>query len=63
MESMNRRQALGVFAPTGAGMVVADLAGDARTDARAQTPAAPAFRGQHQPQPLPFDPAKLKGRK
>ena len=25
------------------------------------TQAARAFRGQHQPKPLPFDPAKLKG--
>ncbi len=27
----------------------------------AAAPAPPAFRGQHQPKPLPFDPAKLKG--
>ena len=24
-------------------------------------PRPPAFRGQHQPRPLPFDPAKLEG--
>ena len=30
-------------------------------DAHAQTPGAPAFRGQHQVKPLPFDPGKLNG--
>jgi len=63
MEDMNRRQALGALAATSAGMVIANLTGVAQMDAHAQTSAggAPAFRGQHQPKPLPFDPAKLNG--
>ena len=32
-----------------------------QTPAAAVPQAALAFRGQHQPKPLPFDPAKLKG--
>src|SRR5215813_37369 len=63
MEDMNRRQALGALAATSAGMVIANLTGVAQMDAHAQTSAgaAPAFRGQNQPKPLPFDPAKLNG--
>jgi Fe-Mn family superoxide dismutase len=61
MESMNRRQALGRLGATGAAMVIANLTGVAQMDAQAQTSSASAFRGQHQPKPLPFDPAKLKG--
>jgi Fe-Mn family superoxide dismutase len=62
MESMNRRQALGLVGATSAAMVVANFTGVAQMDARAQTSSsAPAFRGQHQPKPLPFDPAKLRG--
>ena len=63
MEDMNRRQALGALAAASAGIVIANLTGVAQMDAHAQTSAggATAFRGQHQPKPLPFDPAKLNG--
>src|SRR5262245_24186614 len=61
MANMNRRQALGALATAGAAIAVADLKGVASMDAHAQTPGAPAFRGQHQVKPLPFDPAKLNG--
>jgi superoxide dismutase, Fe-Mn family len=48
----------------GAGAVLVGLGG-ADAEAQGQAAAAPqvprAFRGQHQPKPLPFDPAKLKG--
>src|SRR5262245_880708 len=61
MTNMSRRQALNVLATAGATMGIANLTGVAQMDAQAQTPGAPAFRGQHQPKPLPFDPAKLNG--
>jgi len=61
MEEMSRRQALGLLGAAGAGMVAANLTGVAHMDAQAQTSGAPAFRGQHQPKALPFDPAKLRG--
>src|SRR4030095_7755210 len=61
MASMNRRQALGVLATTGATIGIANLAGVATIDAHAQTPGAAAFRGQHQVKALPFDPGKLNG--
>jgi Fe-Mn family superoxide dismutase len=60
MEYMNRRQALGRLAAAGAGLVAANATG-AAPSYPAQAPSVPAFRGQHQPKPLPFDPAKLKG--
>src|SRR5262245_47614322 len=61
MEIMNRRQALGVLASAGATMGIGTFTGVVQMDAHAQTSAAPAFRGQHQPKPLPFDAAKLSG--
>jgi superoxide dismutase, Fe-Mn family len=61
MEYMNRRQALGRLAATGAGLVAANATGAAPIYAPAEAPSVPALRGQHQPKPLPFDPAKLKG--
>ncbi|HEX8139520.1 MAG TPA: Fe-Mn family superoxide dismutase [Pyrinomonadaceae bacterium] len=60
------------LAAGGAGLALANLAGDVdskagennlslgQTSVTAQAPAR-AFRGQHQPKPLSFDPAKLKG--
>lgn len=58
----------------GAGLALLNLAGVEAVGAvgqgdgsQGQTPAsvalqaAPAFRGEHKPKPLPFDPAKLKG--
>ncbi|HEV2864609.1 MAG TPA: hypothetical protein VGX48_26660, partial [Pyrinomonadaceae bacterium] len=37
------------------------VAAQGQAPAAAVPQAARAFRGQHQPKPLPFDPAKLKG--
>ncbi len=54
---ISRREAIETVLAGGAGLMLAGLV-------EAQTPAsAPAkvFAGQHQPKPLPFDPAKLKG--
>jgi superoxide dismutase, Fe-Mn family len=57
MMSIGRREALTVIA--GAGVAALGAKGDV---AMADTVAlAPAHRGDHQPKPLPFDPAKLRG--
>src|SRR5262245_55722970 len=58
MKKLSRREAIETLMAGGAGITLAGL-----TEARAQTsaPAALAFAGQHQPKPLPFDAAKLKG--
>ena len=55
---MNRREAIEAITLGGAALSLTNLA-------EAQTPAASgqarAFAGQHQPRPLPFNPAKLTG--
>src|SRR5262249_62104219 len=56
MNTISRREAMGTIITAGAGVTLAGM-----TQAAAQTTVAPAFRGQHQPKPLPFDAAKLKG--
>ena len=56
MKKLSRREAMGTIITAGAGVTLAGM-----TEAAAQPQAAPAFRGQHQIKPLPFDPAKLKG--
>jgi len=56
MKKLTRREAMGTVITAGAGVMMAGI-----TKTVAQTPAASAFRGQHQPKPLPFDAGKLKG--
>ncbi len=59
MSKITRREAIESIITAGAGLTLA-----AGPEAKAQTPGAQtpaAFRGQHQPKTLPFDPAKLKG--
>ena len=56
MKELTRREAMGAVITAGVGITLAGM-----TEATAQTTAAPAFSGQHQIKPLPFDPAKLKG--
>ena len=74
MKSVSRRQAIEAITVGGAGLALASLApvesasaeegrgvivaGEQAVDTSAS---ARAFRGQHQPKPLPFDAAKLKG--
>jgi superoxide dismutase, Fe-Mn family len=58
MNKITRREAIESIIVTGTGLALAGPEADAQT-AAPQTPAA--FRGQHQPKPLPFDPAKLRG--
>ena len=70
MSQFTRRDVIKGIAVGGTGLAVTSLsasqgertsvmANDQQTSETAQ--AARAFRGQHQPKPLPFDPAKLKG--
>ena len=54
MSELNRREAMLV---AGAGAIALAASGTVQ----AQTTAAPAFAGQHQPKPLKFDPTKLNG--
>ncbi|MFN0119353.1 MAG: superoxide dismutase [Blastocatellia bacterium] len=58
MKNPDRRRALETILTGAAGLSLTNLAEAAQT---ATQTAAPAFRGLHQPRPLPFDPAKLKG--
>jgi Fe-Mn family superoxide dismutase len=59
MENVSRREAIETIIAGGAGLALSGL-----TTVKAQTSAstiARVFGGQHQPKPLSFDPAKLKG--
>ncbi len=58
MNKITRREAVGSIVAAGTGLTLVGVEAGAQTTV-AQTPMA--FRGQHQPKPLPFDPAKLKG--
>jgi Fe-Mn family superoxide dismutase len=67
MKTFSRRRAMTIMAAGGAGAALTNLVGadevKATTEEQAATaiPIAKAFAGKHQPKPLPFDPAKLKG--
>jgi Fe-Mn family superoxide dismutase len=73
MKKVSRREAITNLATGAAGIALMNLAGTENVDAKGreanlqdQTTSTPqasarAFRGQHQPKPLPFDPAKLRG--
>jgi Fe-Mn family superoxide dismutase len=73
MKKVSRREAMTRVVAGGAGLALLNLTGvesvgaERGDTAQGQTPAAAvpqaarAFRGRHQPLPLPFDPAKLKG--
>lgn len=73
MKTVSRRKAITALTAGSAGLALANLIGTEKVGAsegstkmsiEGQTTdvvAARAFRGQHQPKPLPFDPAKLKG--
>lgn len=59
MQKLSRRTAIGTMITSSTGLALATtLTAQAQTTAPAT---AKAFSGQHQPKPLPFDPAKLKG--
>ena len=67
MSRVSRRRAMKIIVAGGAGAALTGLTGrdevKASTEEQAATviPPARAFSGQHQPKPLAFDPAKLKG--
>lgn len=58
----SRRRFLGALSAAGGVLALGrEALGQAPPDGAAEAVRPPAFRGQHQPRPLPFDPAKLKG--
>ena len=59
MKNISRRNAMETLLVSSAGLTLTSLLIEAQTPGSAST--APAFRGQHQLKPLPFDPTKLKG--
>ena len=67
MRKLSRRRVISTLATGGAGLALTELSGASRVNAErinpTQTagPSARAFRGQHQPKPLPFDASKLRG--
>src|SRR5262245_57606612 len=71
MKNINRREAMSKIAGSSAGLALglsasslasgSDLFGITSQGSSAQAGPARAFAGTHQPRPLPFDPAKLKG--
>src|ERR671918_1094366 len=64
MEDISRREAITKFATGGAGIGLLAASSElvtASQSSMSDTTPARAFRGVHQPRPLPFDPAKLKG--
>ena len=67
MKDISRREVISRIAGASAGIAVT-LGNGAATKAASLQVSSPneatttrAFRGQHQPRPLPFDPTKLKG--
>ena len=60
MKSISRRDAISGIAATSAGLALA-VSGNETSAAPGQVSTTRAFQGQHQPKPLPFDAAKLKG--
>jgi Fe-Mn family superoxide dismutase len=61
MRSISRRKAVSALVASGAGLAIGSLSEASIVNAEEQTTVPRAFLGQHQPQPLPFNPAKLKG--
>ena len=69
MASLTRRQAVKGMVVGSAGVVLAGVnasmadgsGATLTTNEQGASPVPQAFRGQHQPKPLPFDPAKLAG--
>ena len=61
MRDISRRTALGAMVTSGVGLTLGTLSEAKLENPQLQSTVARAFRGEHQPQPLPFNPAKLKG--
>jgi superoxide dismutase, Fe-Mn family len=58
MKNVSRREAMETMMAGGLGLTLTTVSTAAQTPT---TSGVRAFGGQHQPKPLPFDPAKLKG--
>src|ERR1044071_1071846 len=56
MRDLSRREAIASIAAGSAGLVLS-----VSSESKSQDVLVRAFRGQHQPRPLSFDPTKLKG--
>jgi len=56
MKDLSRREAIASIAAGSAGLVLS-----VSSESKSQDVLVRAFRGQHQPRPLSFDPTKLKG--
>lgn len=64
MKDISRREAISTIVTGTASLGLLTTSGElvtANQNPTAEAAAARAFRGVHQPRPLPFDPAKLKG--
>ena len=61
MKDISRRTAISALVASGAGLALGNLTEATTPGAGEQVNTPRAFRGQHQPQSLPFNPAKLKG--
>jgi superoxide dismutase, Fe-Mn family len=62
MSQLSRRNLLGALGASGATIALdRESLAQAAPAAVPEADRPPAFRGQHQPRPLPFDPAKLRG--
>jgi Fe-Mn family superoxide dismutase len=64
MKGISRREAVSRIATGTAGLGLLAASGElvtANQSSTAEATPSRAFRGQHQPRPLPFDPARLKG--
>jgi Fe-Mn family superoxide dismutase len=61
MKPLSRRKAIKSLAAGSAGLALTNITGTSYSQTPGTPAVARAFRGQHQPKPLPFDPAKLKG--
>ena len=58
----SRRRVLGALGAGGAALALGrEAVGQAPPGAAAEAPRPPAFRGRHEPRPLVFDPARLRG--
>ena len=61
MKNISRRTAIQLAVAAGTGAALNGVAGASPIMSQAKEMLPPAFQGNHQPKPLPFDPAKLKG--
>jgi Fe-Mn family superoxide dismutase len=59
--TISRRSALSVLGAGATAALASEASGQAPSGSLAGAVRPPAFRGAHEPRPLPFDPAKLNG--